>query len=77
MVFATFEVAVIVYAARRLYRRGSFPPTLWSTLTVLVVLWTLQGLVVTQGRTPGENRYLTPAPWCCCSWSSRRRGVRG
>jgi hypothetical protein len=58
VVFATLEVAVIVYAARRLYRRGSFPPTLWSTLTVLVVLWTLQGLVVTQGRTPGENRYL-------------------
>jgi hypothetical protein len=58
LVFATFEVALVVYAARRLRGRGPIPVTLWSTLTILLALWTLQGLVLTEGRTPGENRYL-------------------
>jgi hypothetical protein len=58
LVFATLEVVVIVYAARRIHGRGGIPVTLWAVLAVLVTLWTLQGLVLTDGRTPGENRYL-------------------
>lgn len=58
VVFATLEVVVIVYAARRVHQRGQVPVTLWSTLAVLLTLWTLQGLVLNYGRTPGETRYL-------------------
>ncbi len=59
-VFAAVEVAVIVVAVRRLRRLGGFSPTLWATLAVLLTLWTIQGLVLVDGRTPGESRYIYP-----------------
>jgi hypothetical protein len=57
MVIATLEVAILVYAARRLLRRG-VPASFWSALAILLTLWTLQALVLNEGRTPGETRYL-------------------
>jgi hypothetical protein len=59
-VFAAIEAVVIVFVARRLARRGSVPVMLWSTLAVLLTLWTIQGLVLVLGRTPGEPRYIYP-----------------
>jgi hypothetical protein len=58
MVFATLEAVVVVYAARRLRGRGDIPVTFWTVFAVLVALWTMQGLVLNGGRTPGETRYL-------------------
>lgn len=56
--FAALEVGAIVFAARRLVRRGPIPVTLWSTLAVPIALWLTQGLVLDSVRMPGENRYL-------------------
>jgi hypothetical protein len=58
VVFATFEVVIVVYAIRRLLAKGSIPKTFWTALAILFTLWTLQGLVLNDGRTPGETRYL-------------------
>jgi hypothetical protein len=60
LVFAAIEIAFIVFAARRVSRRGPIPVMAWSTLSVLVTLWTIQGLVLVDGRTPGEPRYIYP-----------------
>jgi hypothetical protein len=59
-VFAAIETVIIVYIARKLARRGPIPVALWSTLAILVTLWTIQGLVLVAGRTPGEPRYIYP-----------------
>lgn len=59
-VFTAIEVFVIVIAARRLSRLGPTTPMLWATLAVLLTLWTIQGLVLVDGRTPGESRYIYP-----------------
>jgi len=56
--FAALEVGAIVFAARRLARRGPIPVTLWSTLAVPIALWSTQGIVLDSIRMPGENRYL-------------------
>jgi len=56
--FAALEIAAIVFAARRLARRGPMPVTLWSTLAVPIALWLTQGLALDSVRMPGENRYL-------------------
>jgi uncharacterized membrane protein len=60
LVFASLEVAFVVFAARRLQGRRVLSPTFWSTLAVLLVLWTIQALVLVPGRTPGEPRYIYP-----------------
>jgi hypothetical protein len=59
--FAAIEIGVVVFAARHLLRRGKLPVMLWSTLAVLLTLWISQGLVLADGRTPGEVRYLYPS----------------
>lgn len=59
-VFAAIEVVVMVFVARRVNRSRPTSPMLWATLTVLLVLWTIQGLVLVPGRTPGESRYIYP-----------------
>lgn len=59
-VFSAVEVVVIVIAVRRLRRLDGFSPTLWATLATLLALWTIQGLVLVDGRTPGESRYIYP-----------------
>lgn len=55
--FAAVEIVAVAFVAWRAMRRGA-KPTLWSILAVLLVLWVAQGLVLTEGRTPGETRYL-------------------
>lgn len=59
-VFASIETIVIVFAARRLGRDQPASTMLWATLAVLLMLWTIQGLVLVAGRTPGEARYIYP-----------------
>lgn len=59
-VFTALEVAFVVFAARRLQAYRPLSPTFWAALTVLLVLWTIQGLVLVVGRTPGESRYIYP-----------------
>jgi len=59
-VFAMLEVAFVVFAARRLGPRQTASVTFWAMLTVLLTLWTIQGLVLVAGRTPGEARYIYP-----------------
>lgn len=59
-VFTAIETVFIVFAARRLGLRRQLTPMLWATLAVLLSLWTIQGLVLVAGRTPGEGRYIYP-----------------
>jgi hypothetical protein len=59
-VFTAIEVAFIVLAARRLGRDRPISAMFWATLAVLLALWTIQGLVIVAGRTPGEARYIYP-----------------
>lgn len=59
-VFTAIETVFIIFAARRLGLRKQLTPTLWATLAILLSLWTIQGLVLVAGRTPGEGRYIYP-----------------
>ncbi len=59
-VYTAFEVSFVVFVARRLQPYRPISPTFWGALTVLLVLWTIQGLVLVAGRTPGEARYIYP-----------------
>jgi hypothetical protein len=60
LVFIAIEVVVIAILARRLARSGPIPAMLWAALATLATLWTIQGLVLVVGRTPGEPRYIYP-----------------
>ncbi len=60
LAIAAVEVAVIYVLARRLARSGPIPAMLWATAAVLFALWTSQGLVLVDGRAPGEPRYIYP-----------------
>ncbi len=60
LAIATIEVAVIYVLARSLARSGPIPAMLWATVVIVLTLWTSQGLVLVDGRTPGEPRYIYP-----------------
>lgn len=60
VVFAAIEVVAITMIARRLARRWSPSPMFWATLGTVLALWTIQALVLTDGRTPGQPRYIYP-----------------
>ena len=60
LVIAAVEVIVIFILARHLARTWPLPPMFWATLAVVLALWTIQGLVLTDGRTPGQPRYIYP-----------------
>jgi hypothetical protein len=60
VVFAAVEVVAIFFLARRLARRRPLPPMFWATLGTVLALWTIQALVLTEGRTPGQPRYIYP-----------------
>ena len=60
VVFAAIEVVAIFFLARRLARRWPLPPMFWATLGTVLALWTIQALVLTEGRTPGQPRYIYP-----------------
>jgi hypothetical protein len=60
LVFAAIETAAIVLIARRLARDRPISVMFWGTLAALLALWTIQGLVLVAGRTPGEPRYIYP-----------------
>jgi hypothetical protein len=59
-VFVAIETVFIVVVGRRLSLRRNLTPMLWATLAILLSLWTIQGLVLVAGRTPGEGRYIYP-----------------
>lgn len=59
-VFAAIETAAIVLIARRLAPSRPLSVMLWATVAALLALWTIQGLVLVAGRTPGEPRYIYP-----------------
>ncbi len=59
-VFAALEAAAIVLVARRLAPTKPLSAMFWGTLVALLALWTIQGLVLVTGRTPGEPRYIYP-----------------